>query len=202
MLDSGGSITSDGLEYDGTLFACGSNDAVVSTGDKSRSFMFDLSTRIPGSYAPAQENWLSGSQPFKGGLNVHGLGRLRDEDGATTWMTGQIDGPDRKTYRLRMTPLEPTDVGPAEVFGEGVNDPYETAFVRAKFVPGCATCPGNPYGKWEVVGDVVRTDEENPSVSYRQVATLYRVGNTWIKMGQFQLPFHMVVTLTSPLPQP
>ena len=26
-------------------------------------------------------------------------------------------------------------------------------------------------------------------MSYRQVATLYRVGNTWIKMGQFQLPF-------------
>jgi hypothetical protein len=199
IADDQSGITSDGGgSYGGTLFGCGTGDMVVNSGDKNRSFSLNLDGRIPGSYPPEQYAWLTGVQPFKGQFNVHKLGQIREAGvPTTTWMTATIGAADRKTYRLRMTPFE-TDMG-TEILGEQVNEPYETSPATVTFIPGCAACPGNPFGKWDVVGDVVRTDELT-GASYVQVATIYRVGNTWIKMGQFQLPFRMTVTLTSPLP--
>src|SRR5687768_8609893 len=194
IADDQSGITSDGLgAYSGTLFGCGTADMVVKSVDKSRSFSLNLNGRIPGSYAPEQYSWLTGVQPFKGQFNVHKLGQIREPGvPTTTWMTATIDASDRKTYRLRMTPFE-TDMG-TEIIGEHVNEPYQTAPATVTFIPGCA-CPDNPYGKWDVVGNVPTDDN-----LYVQVATIYRVGNTWIKMGQFPLPFRMTVTLTSALP--
>ena len=64
-----------------------------------------------------------------------------------------------------------------------MNEPYQTSPVTVTFSAGCASCIGNQYGKWEVVGNFVTVDEDNPLLSYDQIGTLYRVGNTWIKMG-------------------
>jgi hypothetical protein len=194
-------IAGDGLEYTGTLFACGSNDATFGHSEKNRSVFFNLNGRIPNSYASAQENWLTGVQPFKGGFNVHRLGLIRDaaDSTKTTWMTGQFDGPDRKTYRLRMTPEEGTETGQPELLGEGVNSPFDTSPVGATFHPGCSPCTENPYGEWEVVGAYQKVDEYT-GTTYVQIGTIFRVGNTWIKMGQFQLPFRMTVKLLSAYP--
>lgn len=196
-------IWGDGLEYTGTLFACGSNDVTFGHSDdrKNRSVFFNLDGRIPGSYAPAQESWLTGVQQFKGGFNVHRLGLIRTAaTPTTTWMTGQFDGPDRKTYRLRMTPREGTQTGPTELLAADVNEPFDTSPVEATFVPSCnPNCTDNPYGKWEIVGAYQKVDEDT-GATYDQIGTIYRVANTWIKMGQFELPFQMTIRLLRPYP--
>ena len=196
-------ITSDSFLpslYDGTLFACGSNDAVINLLNSNRRLNFDFSSAVSGS----QEAWMNSGTPVSLPIhmNLHKLGAIRSADSittpATTFMTGQIDGPDHRTYRLRMTP-EDVDTGltpsPADV-----NDPYMTSPVSVSFYSGTGCQPGpsctNPYGKWVVVGRNAAGSENQ----YIQIGTLYKVKNTWQKVGQFQLPFKVTITAQASLP--
>jgi hypothetical protein len=200
--ETGDKITSDSFSpsvYDGNLFSCGSNDAVINLLGSNRRLNFDFS----GSVSLSQEEaWMnSGSPvPLPIHMNIHKLGTIRSiATPVTTFMTGQIGGPDRKTYRLRMTPEE-VDTGltpsPADV-----NDPYLTSPVSVSFYAAGTGCqPGssctNPYGMWEVVGRNLAGEGNQ----YVQIGTVYKIRNTWEKVGQFQLPFKVTITAQASLP--
>ena len=199
--EAGDKITSDTFlpaPYDGNLFACGSNDAVINLLNSNRKLNFDFSGSVSVSQAEA---WMNSGNPvpLPIHMNIHKLGTIRSVDSpVTTFMTGQIDGPDHKTYRLRMTP-EDVDTGltpsPADV-----NDPNMTSPVSVSFYAGTGCTPSpsctNPYGKWEVVGRNPAGEENE----YVQIGTVYKVKNTWQKVGQFQLPFKVTITAQAALP--
>jgi hypothetical protein len=195
---SGDRIRSDGQPYDGTLFSCVSNDATLNF--TKRPVFLNFGTYIPSSGTP--DSWMTGEVGVELQFNIHKLGTLRDaqttmpEEWPTAFMTGQVNGPNHKTYRLRMTPFE-VSTGPSEILPDGsVNDPYETSPVRVNFLPGCGAGCGNPYGTWQIDGYATTFDG-----SYTQVGTLYRVANTWVKVGQFSLPFRVTIKANAPLPE-
>src|SRR4029453_3609632 len=168
----------------------------------NRRLNFDFSESV---FVSQGEAWMNSGNPVpvEIHMNFHKLGNVGSADSittpVTTFMTGQIDGPDHKTYRLRMTP-EDVDTGltpsPADV-----NDPNMTSPVSVSFYAGTGCQPGpssctNPYGKWEVVG----RNPPTPLSPYVQIGTVYKVRNTWEKVGQFQLPFKVTITAQAPLP--
>ena len=197
-LANDGRIRGDGLPYNGTLFACGSNDATF--GADRRPIAFNFGSPVPNSGQP--DSWMVGEVSLAGGLNIQRLGTIRSEP-TTTFMTGQFTGPNHKTYRFRMTPFE-IGTGSPELLPDGsVNSPYETSPVTVSFSPGCDSTPGctNPHGMWSVVGNNLSPILPGEGVQYEQVGTFYRVANTWIKVGQFSLPFSATVTALAPLPE-
>src|SRR5688572_12387308 len=155
--EAGDKITSDLFSpdvYDGTLFSCGSNDAVINLAKTNRRVNFNFSGPVSIFQAEAWMN-TGNPVPLEIHLNVRKLGIIRSATPLTTFMTGTFTGPDRKVYRLRMTP-EDNDTGltpsPADV-----NDPDMTSPVSVSFYAAGTGCqPGssctNPYGMWEVVG--------------------------------------------------
>jgi hypothetical protein len=196
----GDKITSDLFsprDYDGTLFSCASNDAVINMFKTNRKLNFDFSSPVSVSQGEA---WMNSGNPVPVEIhvNVHKLGTIRSATPVTTFMTGQIEGPDRKTYRLRMTPLD-VDTGLTPSPGD-VNEPNLTSPVSVSFYSGTGCQPPssctNPYGKWEVVG----RNPPTPESPYVQIGTVYKVLNTWQKVGQFQLPFKVTITAQAPLP--
>src|SRR5688572_21906883 len=199
--EAGDKITSDSFlpgAYDGNLFACGSNDAVINLlGNSNRRLNFDFS----GSVLVYQgEEWMnSGSPvPLPIHMNIHKLGTIRSAGPVTTFMTGQMDGPDNRTYRLRMTPQE-NDTGltpsPADVNDVNMTSPVSVSFYSSTLCPPGPSCT-NPYGMWEVVGRNLAGEEDQ----YVQIGTVYKVRNTWQKVGQFQLPFKVTITAQASLP--
>jgi hypothetical protein len=143
-------------------------------------------------------------------FNVRALGRIREPGVPTrTVMAGGFKGLDRKSYLLRMTPL---NIAPDYVDVEldnppdspaDVNDWWMTSPVTAIFyAPG--TCPpntacSNPYGTWEVVGRHER-DQTGAALPPIQVATIYKALSNPVRVGQFSLPFKVTIKSLMPLP--
>lgn len=215
----GDRITGDGGTYQGTSFFCGGKpDAHLNVQKTSgRQVFFDFSglidTRPDGTPTGDQrEAWMgSVPQPLEEmGLNVRALGSVRTPGASIrTVMAGTFKGLDKKSYFLRMVPL---NIAPDYVDLEldnppdsppDVNNWWMTSHVVAVFFAP-PTCPPdhactNPYGMWEVTGRHVRTQDTTVTPPV-QVATIYKSTANPTRVGQFSLPFKVRVRALSPLP--